>query len=378
MITFGKTGLTLSAAVVRALLAFVHPDRTIKHLNGLGIDEGDVCATDGHAAIRFERVDIESGAAAPTSWNRRVFSRATIEAAIKARKKPADPIVLGWDALEPDHVRFANLSNAEPKDGVSADDLPIAFNPELLGRLEVAAKACRREKEAGELTAPALPAVVLTSLGDHLDPCRYSIGGEHWDTAVHAAFVTIMPMNMRAKGLTQDAKTLEAAREKVEKRRVSEERKAKKAAQAKLDRERAKAAIAEGKAVEKRNREQRQPAVSAPADVASVSQQLATVAGLREDERTKVELAFLSAPKLAEPWSGRDAQKQVLSNVLRGREVTREQRARIAERMAGRPLADLRFIVAEVLGEVCSMCGPGHRGDNGLCQRHGKRVEVAA
>jgi hypothetical protein len=69
-----------------------------------------------------------------------------------------------------------------------------------------------------------------------------------------------------------------------------------------------------------------------------------------EDERALIELRRLSAAKLAEPWTGRPAQKQVLANVLHGREVTKEQRNTIAQRMTGRPLSHLAGVVAEVLG----------------------------
>lgn len=68
-----------------------------------------------------------------------------------------------------------------------------------------------------------------------------------------------------------------------------------------------------------------------------------------EDARAVDELSRLSVPKLAEAWTGRPAQKQVLANVLHGREVTREQRKRIAELMQGRPLQELAAVVAEVL-----------------------------
>ena len=67
------------------------------------------------------------------------------------------------------------------------------------------------------------------------------------------------------------------------------------------------------------------------------------------DPKAKLELGRLSEAKLDEPWSSRPAQKQVLSNVLHGRDVTRAQRQRIATLMEGRPLRDLAQVVAEVL-----------------------------
>lgn len=67
------------------------------------------------------------------------------------------------------------------------------------------------------------------------------------------------------------------------------------------------------------------------------------------DGKATVELSRLSPAKVAELWTGRDAQLQVLSNVLHGRPVSREQRHLIKERMKGRPLGQLAVVVAEVL-----------------------------
>ena len=70
-----------------------------------------------------------------------------------------------------------------------------------------------------------------------------------------------------------------------------------------------------------------------------------------QDVPTATELSRLSEHKLAEVWIGRDAQKQVLSNVLRGRILPgdRVTRKAIVEKMSGRPLRDLAHVVAEVL-----------------------------
>lgn len=211
MIRFTATGLELSVEVARALLAFMLDDASRRELCGIGIDEGDVCATNGQAAVRFERVEVDG--CSPTSFNRRVFPRALVEAQVKARGTGKAAVVLPWEKLEPEHVQFAQLSKAEPKDGVRGDDLPIAWDAALLAKLNVAARACRREKVAGEVAAPHDPPAMLTSLGGYLDPMRFTIGGEYWSTSVHEAFVTIMPMNMRAKGATGDEKALQHARE---------------------------------------------------------------------------------------------------------------------------------------------------------------------
>lgn len=332
MIKFTAEALELSPEVARALLAFMHGDNGPPHLRGIGIDEGDVCATDGQAAVRFERVDVDG--CSPTKFNGRVFSRAFVEARLKERGEAKAAVVLPWAKLEPDYVVFAKLSKAEPKDGVRDDDLPIAWDAGLLAKLNVAARACRRERIKGEEAPPCDPPAMLTSLGGYLDPMRFTIGGTYWNTSVHEAFVTIMPMNMRARGATSDEKTVARVKEKTAKAAAEAARKQLAGDQRKREaeaRKAAKLAIAEAK----------RSSGAAPAG---------GIDRTREDERARVELSRLSGPKLAEPWSGRDAQKQVLSNVLSGRQVTREQRVRIAERMTERPLSDLGFVVAAVLG----------------------------
>lgn len=316
MITFGTLGLSLSAAVARAVLAFAATDPTLRHVSGLGIDEGDVCATDGHAAVRFEKCAIDDGAPAPTRWNGRVFARRKVEAALKAAG-PRGVVVLQWADLEPSEITFAQLSKVEPKAGVRDEGLPIGWSPELLARIEVAAKACRREREKGELGEPLLPPAMLVSLGGHLDPCRYEIGGASWANTAHTAQVTIMPVNMRAKGESADERKQREAIQKTAARKAAEQKRA-----AKAERERAE-----------------------PAQI------LAYGAGRREDERARTELLRLSGAKLREPWAGRPAQKQVLANILSGREgVTPALRQQVQALMVGRPLSDLRFAVVEAFG----------------------------
>lgn len=68
-----------------------------------------------------------------------------------------------------------------------------------------------------------------------------------------------------------------------------------------------------------------------------------------EDDVARAELARLSEAKLGEPWTDRPAQKQVLSNILHGREVSSAARKSIATLMKGRPLRELAGVVADVL-----------------------------
>lgn len=317
MITFGTLGLSLSTAVARALLAHASDDAGKPGLCAIGIDEGDVCATDGHSAVRFERCNVDEGAEPPHRWNRRVFARRKVEAALKAAGR-SGAVVLLWDELEPPAIQFAQLGVVEATIAheVREDDLPFAWDASLLSRIELVAKACRRDRQPGESATDDIrtPPAMLVSLGGHLDPCRYEIGGVHWETAQHAAFVTIMPMNMRTRGATRgDAQAVVDAKGRAE-------------------------AVAQSKEAKAARRAAKEPGALPPAPEGSLV-----------DERAEVELSRLSSVKLSEAWSGRDAQKQVLSNILRDRNATREQRAEIQRRMQGLPLRDLRHVVAAVL-----------------------------
>lgn len=233
MIRFGVEALSLSAAVAKALLVFASQDDTRPVLCSVAIDCGDLCATDGHAAIRFEQVEIEPGAEPPHRYNRRVFLRSTVEAAIK--RAAGGVVRLPWAELAPESVRSAQIRQAEPREGFPREAEPVGFSAALLSKLEAAARACRRERVEGEIVAPDDPPAVLVALGDRLSPARFQIGGVHWHTAAHTAQVSIMPM--RCGG---DEQAIRDARDRVRHQREKEQERQRKAEQRQRDRERAK------------------------------------------------------------------------------------------------------------------------------------------
>ena len=250
MIRFGIEELELSPAVVRALLGFASNDPKRRHLCGIGFSDGDVCAADGHAAVRFQRVDVEPGAQPPTRWDGCTFPRGLVEEALKAAK--AGLVRLSWG-----HAGgggFPRLSQVEPAAGLRPSG-PTAWDPALLGRLELVSKACRRERVPGEDVTMAidLPAVVLVSLGEEHAPCRYEIGGAWWPTAQHEASVTIMPM----RAGVGDAQTVKRAAEAAEAQRVERERK--------QERQRARARAKEAREAEKERKQEERKRQVAPA-----------------------------------------------------------------------------------------------------------------
>ena len=289
----------MSQAVARALLAFsyVPLPNVAKPWLSVGIEKGQLCATDGVGLLRFEDGEREPGCPYPEKAERRYWPRGYVEAQLKAAGR-SGVVTLSWERMLEGGL-FPKVSEVEPQGGVRFTDA-VMVDPALLGRLELVARACRRERRQGESITDSipLPGVLLTSIATWTEPLRFQVGGPEALESQHVASVCIMPMRRRSDL-------------------------AKKA-----------------------------PKVKPEVERGEVERRLSLVAneGKKADERTRLELSRLSLVKLGEAWSGRDAQKQVLSNVLRDREVSRAQRASIQEAMMGRALSDLRFVVAEVLG----------------------------
>lgn len=205
MIEFGVQDITLSLPVVRALLEFASTDPTRAHLYAVGFDQGNVCATDGHTAVRFDKATEAEGARPASYYHDKFFSRGYVEQQLKAAGRQG-PVHLDWSCLY--HHGFPPLSRAEPKDGVTFEDT-VMLDTHYLGRLELVARACRRERLPGDKEAPCNPGVVIVSLAGALDPMRFHIGGREWITSsAHEAYVTIMPM--RKEGPAKKVKKVKA------------------------------------------------------------------------------------------------------------------------------------------------------------------------
>lgn len=270
MIRCGVEGLSMSPAVAKALLAFASLDDTRPVLCSVGIDLGCVCATDGHALVRFDQIETEDGAEPLRRYNRRLFSREAVERALTA-SKASGVVFLSWSKLSPEDVRYASIGQVEPIGGVPRVLEPVAFSATLLGRLAVVARACRRDREPGELCEPDDPPAVLEAVsGDMERPCRYRLGGEHWPTAVHTAHVTIMPMRPGgdAAVMAQARERVKEAARKVDERKrqaeqrardreLAAQRKQERDAKRKAERERMLEARAEAKRIRARDRAQR-------------------------------------------------------------------------------------------------------------------------
>ena len=172
MINFTSSALHLSVDVAKALLQFASKDKSRPNLCGIGIENGDVCASDGFASVRF----LSSLAHVP--HDRKHFPRAAVEKAIKlAACEPVAErkVILPWSQLDP-QLNFPFLSAVDGRTTCINCQTPISFDPSLFACMTLAAIACGTER------------VTLTNLQTSSDPVMFSIEGPK-----HTALVTISP-----------------------------------------------------------------------------------------------------------------------------------------------------------------------------------------
>ncbi len=190
MIRFTTDGIEMTVQVAKALLCFACTDKTRTHLHSFAVDNGDLCATDGHTLIRIEAGQHAGLVKQPGTP---CFSRATLEVACKVASATKAPVQLPWSVALA-NVTFPPVAQVEPADGCHIKKSkgnepqwdPIGFNPAYLARLECAAKACT---DRPSRVAP----VQLVSFGGSCDAVRFKVGGETFE---HTAWVTIMPMRV--------------------------------------------------------------------------------------------------------------------------------------------------------------------------------------
>lgn len=162
-IAFSHKHVQVSLPVARALLAFAGKDPLRPHV-GVGIDDGALCATNGHIAVAFETATtvLEDGAA-PATQNGAVWSHAHVTSALKtARARKRQTVVLRYSDRLSDcqYPRLAGILSAE---GWSVDQ-PIGFNPSLFAPLATLGKACGTHLAS------------LAAAGKPLDPMVFTVG----------------------------------------------------------------------------------------------------------------------------------------------------------------------------------------------------------
>ncbi len=153
--------LELSLPVAKALLAFASDDATRPSL-GVGIDARTVGATDGHAALRFDRECIREDGKTLHLHNGKAWTHEYVSTALKvARAKKAPSVELPFaDAKS----GFAPLERVFPDYEVDAHE-SIGFDPSYVAALATVGKACGQTNV--ELVAARAP----------LDPLMFRVVG---------------------------------------------------------------------------------------------------------------------------------------------------------------------------------------------------------
>lgn len=193
MIEFTETNLKLSPAVCKALIAFASTDKTRPSLHGIGINQGNVCATDGHCAVRFQK---HTGALPDTIPDGLVFPLEYVKQQLKvavATKSPA--VSLDWLNPSLSHtfppIHLVETTNRRIKVPAAT---PIGFDAELLGRIAHVQVACSHT-EARKSSATGYQCAKLVSITGPLDPVSFEIGSHSTGhPSTHFARVTVMPV----------------------------------------------------------------------------------------------------------------------------------------------------------------------------------------
>lgn len=213
MIEPRETGLALSGPVLRALSEFLVEDRDHPNKNCIAIESGDVCASDGHSAVRFVfRAQGDGLSLRPyegAKWPRFVIDE-ELDALKTAREAERKALIGKEGAVVPGPFRLDEravvvlpwaramtgwyaLSKVEPKDGIAPEG-PILFDSRLMARLEPVCRACRRAPGKDEkLEDVPFPNALLVAFRGPLEPMRFHVGSEASERSAHEAFVTVMP-----------------------------------------------------------------------------------------------------------------------------------------------------------------------------------------
>jgi len=184
--TFTSDSVTLSQAAAAALLAFASRDATRPKL-GVGISDGSLCATDGHALLRFDAPQCEPSVA--LKLDRKVWSAEYVSTRLKVAKADKTDVRLDFEAFKDmqfppvgtvvPEPGFGVLVKGAPSDKGIRKMKPTGVNPEYLARMVSVTKACGTK------------GVQLTALHGELDPIMFTICGP-----TLKATVVIMPMRI--------------------------------------------------------------------------------------------------------------------------------------------------------------------------------------
>lgn len=193
MIEFTETHVNVSVNVVKALLQFASKDQSRPSIYGIGINQGNLCATDGVAAIRFQK---HTGTL-PDDLDGRVFPREYVESKLALTIKAKSLAVhLRWDQLLSltfpplDRVEVTNRRVKLPANS------PFGVDAYNLARLVSVQRAC----SPGKRPVPhskGYQFARLVSRDGNLEPCSFEVGSHSTGhPSIHFARVTIMPVRI--------------------------------------------------------------------------------------------------------------------------------------------------------------------------------------
>lgn len=177
MIRYTIAGLALPVAVAETLTTFAGRDATRPSV-AVGIDDGYMCATDGHTAVRF--LECDPNGQQPMEWNGSVWSRDYVLQQAKVGKATKAPCLLAWNARIAG-ATFPPLAQVVPARGIVPGWNHWAVDPDYLARIAKVAKACDSKT------------TVLIAASDDLSPTLWVCEGNP-DGNQLTAEVILMPI----------------------------------------------------------------------------------------------------------------------------------------------------------------------------------------
>jgi len=158
-ITWEATQVVLSQAATAALLEFASTDAEHPHL-GIGIRDGQLCATDGRTGLRYDAPQCEPTKA--LTLDGKVWTREYVATRLAIAKAEKSDVKLEMSFFH-DAV-FPPFSQVVPEEGFGKC-APVAVNPEYLARM---VKGCKALANTGCL---------LVAMHGEFDPLMYRVDG---------------------------------------------------------------------------------------------------------------------------------------------------------------------------------------------------------
>ena len=185
MIYFTDESCDLDINDALALIEFASTDKTRTSL-GVGISNGNLCATDGHSLLRFNVACAPDtdGLGRAASMHGQVWSRDYVVQQVKVAKATKRAVRLMYSAFT--GGKFPPVDQVVPKPGFGKSRKPTGFDASLVARL---VSVCKALTPAGK--GRKAPGVLLAGNTGELDPLLFKVASEG-----RSADVVVMPMRI--------------------------------------------------------------------------------------------------------------------------------------------------------------------------------------